>query len=222
MHFRFKLFMIILNIISYRWINQKGKEFMIKLNTNSKKGFTIIEVVLVLAIAGLIFLMVFVALPNLQRTQRDTQRRNDLDRLSTSLTQYITNNNKLPNDAQADAMAADAMGDTQWGKFAQNYLLASGEDTFQDPNGSPYGLVVLASAPNKQDNALSAQFGTTEVKTTGTGGSSVTGTGVMVIAKGAKCSSDLETNAFAEANGNRSYAVAMRLEGSGVYCVDNH
>ena len=40
---------------------------MAKQNINSKKGFTIIEVVLVLAIAGLIFLMVFVALPALQR-----------------------------------------------------------------------------------------------------------------------------------------------------------
>ena len=30
------------------------------------KGFTIIEVVLVLAIAGLVFLMVFIALPSLQ------------------------------------------------------------------------------------------------------------------------------------------------------------
>ncbi|MBQ3261101.1 type II secretion system protein, partial [Candidatus Saccharibacteria bacterium] len=33
------------------------------MNINFKKGFTIIEVVLVLAIAGLIFLMVFIALP---------------------------------------------------------------------------------------------------------------------------------------------------------------
>ena len=37
----------------------------------NKKGFTIIEVVLVLAIAGLIFLMVFIALPALQRSQRN-------------------------------------------------------------------------------------------------------------------------------------------------------
>ena len=38
---------------------------------DNKKGFTIIEVVLVLAIAGLIFAMVFIALPALQRSQRD-------------------------------------------------------------------------------------------------------------------------------------------------------
>ena len=50
---------------------------------NSKfPAFTIIEVVLVLAIAGLIFLMVFIALPALQRNQRDTQRKNDMSRLS--------------------------------------------------------------------------------------------------------------------------------------------
>ena len=36
------------------------------------RGFTIIEVVLVLAIAALIFLMVFIALPALQASQRDT------------------------------------------------------------------------------------------------------------------------------------------------------
>ena len=45
-----------------------------KLRAQKEKGFTIIEVVLVLAIAGLIFLMVFIALPALQSSQRDTAR----------------------------------------------------------------------------------------------------------------------------------------------------
>ena len=40
-----------------------------------ERGFTIIEVVLVLAIAALIFLMVFVALPALQASQRDSARK---------------------------------------------------------------------------------------------------------------------------------------------------
>ncbi|MBR3595157.1 type II secretion system protein [Candidatus Saccharibacteria bacterium] len=67
------------------------------MSIKSKKGFTIIEVVLVLAIAGLIFLMVFIALPAMQRNQRDTQRRNDYGALSAALTQYMNNNNgKLP------------------------------------------------------------------------------------------------------------------------------
>lgn len=47
---------------------------MKKLNQDHS-GFTIIEVVLVLAIAGLIFMMVFIALPALQRNQRDTKKK---------------------------------------------------------------------------------------------------------------------------------------------------
>ena len=54
----------------------------------NKKGFTIIEVVLVLAIAGLIFLMVFVALPALQRGQRDSQRRSDISRFMSQINSY--------------------------------------------------------------------------------------------------------------------------------------
>ena len=56
------------------------------------KGFTIIEVVLVLAIAGLIFLMVFVALPALQSGQRDTARKQDVGDVASAVTSYANNN----------------------------------------------------------------------------------------------------------------------------------
>ena len=56
------------------------------------KGFTIIEVVLVLAIAGLIFLMVFVALPALQSGQRDTARKDDVGTVATSVSNFVANN----------------------------------------------------------------------------------------------------------------------------------
>jgi prepilin-type N-terminal cleavage/methylation domain-containing protein len=59
---------------------------------NKEKGFTIIEVVLVLAIAGLIFLMVFIALPALQRNQRDTARKNDVSVVAAAVTSYTSNN----------------------------------------------------------------------------------------------------------------------------------
>ena len=58
---------------------------------STKQGFTIIEVVLVLAIAGLIFLMVFVAFPALQRNQRDAQRRQDIANFSVQLKNLSTN-----------------------------------------------------------------------------------------------------------------------------------
>lgn len=57
-----------------------------------EKGFTIIEVVLVLAIAGLIFLMVFIALPALQRNQRDTARKSDVASVVSGVVAYTGNN----------------------------------------------------------------------------------------------------------------------------------
>ena len=62
------------------------------MNTTRTKGFTIIEVVLVLAIAGLIFLMVFIALPALQRGQRDTGRKNDVSTVAAAVNSVRANN----------------------------------------------------------------------------------------------------------------------------------
>ena len=64
----------------------------LKFKSPSRQGFTIIEVVPVLAIAGLIFLMVFIALPALQRNQRDAQRRQDMSRLKDAIERYKVNN----------------------------------------------------------------------------------------------------------------------------------
>lgn len=70
-------------------------------NLYQRKGFTIIEVVLVLAIAALIILMVFIAWPALQRTQRDQARKNDISLISTAVGSYKTNNKaNLPSCTQ--------------------------------------------------------------------------------------------------------------------------
>jgi len=74
----------------------------------AQKGFTIIEVVLVLAIAGLIFLMVFIALPALQANQRDTGRKNDVSSILSAVTQFTGNNRgTFPDDAQLKSYAKD-------------------------------------------------------------------------------------------------------------------
>lgn len=98
---------------------------------SSTKGFTIIEVVLVLAIAGLIFLMVFIALPALQRNQRDTQRKTDISRAITALSSYQSaNRNRLPTS-----------DNNAWNTFRTNYLTVAG-DTFSDPSEGDYTFVV--------------------------------------------------------------------------------
>lgn len=63
----------------------------------SERGFTIIEVVLVLAIGGLIFMVVFLALPGLQANQRDTQRKQVLGDAASAIVTYQSNHKgKLP------------------------------------------------------------------------------------------------------------------------------
>src|SRR6476659_351152 len=57
------------------------------------QGFTIIEVMIVLAIAGLIMLIVFLAVPALQRNSRNTQAKNAAAAILATINEYQTNNN---------------------------------------------------------------------------------------------------------------------------------
>src|SRR3982751_2361307 len=65
---------------------------MLKKLTKKDDGFTIIEVMIVLAIAGLILLIVFLAIPALQRNSRNTQRKNDSSNLASLISEYESNN----------------------------------------------------------------------------------------------------------------------------------
>lgn len=58
-----------------------------------EKGFTLIEIVLVLAIAGLLLVIVFLAVSGAQKSRRDSQRKNDLSRLSSQIESYASNTN---------------------------------------------------------------------------------------------------------------------------------
>jgi len=71
------------------------------------EGFTIIEVLIVLAIAGLILLIVFIAVPALQRNARNTQRKNDIAGILGIVTEFSNNNaGQLPTTATLFLKAA--------------------------------------------------------------------------------------------------------------------
>lgn len=113
------------------------------MKTQKQQGFTIIEVVLVLAIAGLIFLVVFLAVPALQRSQRDTQRRQDVGKAASLMQQWQSNNKgNVPTTA---AERTDYQG----------YLTA---DSFEDPSFGGYTYAWnAAGAPG--NGALSINTG---------------------------------------------------------------
>ena len=107
---------------------------------NKTKGFTIIEVVLVLAIAGLIFLVVFLALPALQRGQRDTQRKQDMGKLMSQVVAYQSNNQGVlpgnPTPANWD------------GSFKSSYLTVNSTPYADPSNGATYTITQATAAPS--------------------------------------------------------------------------
>jgi len=218
---------------------------MAKANINSKKGFTIIEVVLVLAIAGLIFLMVFVALPALQRSQRDTARRNDMSRVDTSLVQYQTNNMSAGNNLTAlpqgpsywaacgngsfaetgcnpNANAGTSSNEGVAKQFVQRYM-NSGTDsttnTFQDPDGVYYSMFISANIGDKTlTNASIEDAGGAKVTKSDSGFTIGTeyNAHIVYIVPGGRCEGE-----YIIPDTSRHFAVMYRLEGAGVYCIDD-
>ncbi len=66
------------------------------LKKSNQKGFTIIEVLIVLAIAALIMLVVFLAVPALRRNQANSARQTDASRVSSAVTECLSNRNGDP------------------------------------------------------------------------------------------------------------------------------
>ncbi len=163
------------------------------------KGFTIIEVVLVLAIVGLIFLMVFIALPALQRSQRDTQRRDDMARFSSQLSSYQANNNGNVPEAKAGSIKNnDLVG---YAKFISEYLTVGG-DSFADPStGDTYEVKDV----------------TVCTKTTCKQASTNSDLGQISVYTNATCNG--ENPEYVQ--GNRKIAFTLKLEGAGIYCGHN-
>lgn len=81
------------------------------IKNHKEAGFTIIEVLIVLAIAGLIMLVVFLAVPALQRNQRNSARNSEGSRIVGLVTECMSNrNSQIPScdtAAELSYVAAD-------------------------------------------------------------------------------------------------------------------
>lgn len=94
-----------------------------KLQKRKESGFTIIEVLIVLAIAGLIMVVVFLAVPNLQRSQRNNARKTDANNLLENLSEYVSNaNGKLPSAACSGI--GSGTGQCSWINYSPDQLTA--------------------------------------------------------------------------------------------------
>lgn len=108
----------------------------------NQKGFTLIEVVLVLAIGGLIFLLAFLAFQQVSRNRRDTQRRADASRAVAELQNYYGDVNANPGNITANLASGNPSTPPALGTFINNYL---GGSNFKDPGGRPYVWIATPS-----------------------------------------------------------------------------
>jgi prepilin-type N-terminal cleavage/methylation domain-containing protein len=123
-----------------------------KARKTDQRGFTIIEIMIVLAIAGLIMLIVFLAIPALQRNSRNTSRKEDVGRIGAATTEFVSNNDgKLPQittasytDAQTIVKSAGNLGQYDFSGFGiGNFSIVTGAATVANPNSKDKIQVVL-------------------------------------------------------------------------------
>lgn len=185
-----------------------------KIKGKKLAGFTIIETILTLAIAGLIFSMVFLVLPGVFANARDGQRRDDILSTVSKLKSFQANNNRgaLPTDRitgggltiNGNGITFGATSGTTWVDFYKGFF----DESYTDPSGSRYNWKIVncgttsvgSSCPNSAELA-NRTFDNNNF--------------TIYFVLGATCSGD---TAVATAN-NRMVSVLYRLE-SGVYCAN--
>lgn len=120
-----------------------------------QSGFTFIEIALVLAIAGLIFLMAFIALPSLWASQRDADRKARVMEFVSDAKTYQTNNSRgalpvlvgdgpeyfeFPDVRNLEKTPAEET--TTWKAMVRDYVDAN----FVEPSGNEYKFYIVKCA----------------------------------------------------------------------------
>lgn len=113
----------------------------------TQKGFTIIEVALVLAIGALIFLVVFLAVPALQRNSRNDSRRRDVSNVVEAIADYSANNagKALENQTAYDSTPQD----TVFGRYLDQ--LSNNTTTVTVKTGQSAGSIPAVTDASEAD-----------------------------------------------------------------------
>lgn len=167
------------------------------------RGFTIIEILIVLAIAGLILSIVFIAVPQLQRNARDSKRQDIANRLSSELGSFAANN----------------QGTYPWVGVTGTFTNCA---TSNNNNQSCYDW--FNRYINSKVNVNDPTTGTpTTISYSNTGTLPAWASGNVWITVGAVCNGDRPPQGGTGASAtSKQFALTIALERSNTYyCVDN-
>jgi len=123
-------------------------------------GFTIIEVMIVLAVAGLIMLIVFLAVPALQRNSRNTQMRSDAASVLAGVNEFITNNNgSLPASVSANSTTGEvtitgAAGTSQASAKVRGGTTVGFSTSIASPPAGPPNIIVYTNTTCNQNTPV--------------------------------------------------------------------
>lgn len=133
---------------------------------SSSAGFTLIEVVLVLAIGGLIFLLAFIAFGQATKNRRDTQRRSDAARVIVELENRKADGGPITALNQLGPFLVSYLGGTDngtdGGTFTSNNITYTVTGTIADPAGtvnSSNGFMSVAGGFKCSGNTFSGPTG---------------------------------------------------------------
>lgn len=76
----------------------------------NRRGFTLIEIVVVVAIAGLVMGLVFSSVGSAQKSRRDLTRKDHLRQIAAANLTYLSNNKKLLGTGSGCGSAGDGIG----------------------------------------------------------------------------------------------------------------
>jgi general secretion pathway protein G len=87
-----------------------------------KKGYTLIEVLMVLAIIGILLALSAVAFLSARKTARDAKRKTDIEQIRGALETYKADKNVYPGSQSTPVQAADYVDNALSGFLVSNYI----------------------------------------------------------------------------------------------------
>ncbi|MBP7834827.1 type II secretion system protein [Candidatus Saccharibacteria bacterium] len=125
------------------------------LKKSNQKGFSIIEVLIVLAIAGLIMLIVFLAVPALQRNSRNQGRNSDAQNIVAAINECLANKN-----GQTSSCDAISSGKIQVDSNKLNQLTASDGTTSNITQATASTAIAAKTGTADATTTVTFQYGT--------------------------------------------------------------
>lgn len=176
------------------------------------KGFTLIEVMLTLAIGGLIFAMVFMVLPSALANARDGQRRDDVLKTVSRLKSFQSNNNRgaLPSGSitssgltiNGSTVSFGPTSGITWKDFYASFF----DDAYSDPDGTRYNWKIVNCEATTGSQCTKGRPND-DFKSNNT---------TMYFVIGATCNGEMAVST----PNNRMVAVLYKLERGGTFCAN--